>query len=120
MDSTSTGTQGPIHHGIIPCKQRGKTSEESSVSNEKLISAKNLKTCVLLRWIYNERHPLEGEGPTSNPSSLVKKKKEDFRRELDEGLDVIGEGLATLENMASDMNEELDRHVLVQASSLDG
>lgn len=53
-----------------------------SVSNEKLISAKNLKTCVLLRWIYNERHPLEGEGPTSNPSSLVKKKKEDFRREL--------------------------------------
>ena len=38
----------------------------------------------------------------------------------DEGLDVIGEGLATLENMASDMNEELDRHVLVQASSLDG
>nr|CAB3460780.1 unnamed protein product [Digitaria exilis] len=29
----------------------------------------------------------------------------------DEGLDVIGEGLETLKNMASDMNEELDRQV---------
>ncbi|TVT98782.1 hypothetical protein EJB05_55871, partial [Eragrostis curvula] len=30
---------------------------------------------------------------------------------LDEGLDIIGEGLETLKNMASDMNEELDRQV---------
>ncbi|KAL6845273.1 hypothetical protein ACP4OV_024768 [Aristida adscensionis] len=29
----------------------------------------------------------------------------------DEGLDVIGDGLETLKNMASDMNEELDRQV---------
>lgn len=29
----------------------------------------------------------------------------------DEGLDIIGEGLATLKNMAADMNEELDRQV---------
>ncbi|GJN15155.1 hypothetical protein PR202_gb02048 [Eleusine coracana subsp. coracana] len=29
----------------------------------------------------------------------------------DEGLDIIGEGLETLKNMASDMNEELDRQV---------
>uniref|UniRef100_A0A0D3GAJ7 t-SNARE coiled-coil homology domain-containing protein n=1 Tax=Oryza barthii TaxID=65489 RepID=A0A0D3GAJ7_9ORYZ len=41
-----------------------------------------------------------------------------FRREYemrkmkqDEGLDIIGEGLETLKNMASDMNEELDRQV---------
>ncbi|KAF6995050.1 hypothetical protein CFC21_011625 [Triticum aestivum] len=33
------------------------------------------------------------------------------RMKQDEGLDVIGEGLATLKNMSSDMNEELDRQV---------
>uniref|UniRef100_A0A453D206 t-SNARE coiled-coil homology domain-containing protein n=5 Tax=Triticinae TaxID=1648030 RepID=A0A453D206_AEGTS len=44
-------------------------------------------------------------------SNKFRQEYEMHRMKQDEGLDVIGEGLATLKNMASDMNEELDRQV---------
>lgn len=44
-------------------------------------------------------------------SNKFRQEYEMRRMKQDEGLDVIGEGLATLKNMASDMNEELDRQV---------
>ncbi|RLN17344.1 syntaxin-71-like [Panicum miliaceum] len=44
-------------------------------------------------------------------SNQFRREYEMRRMKQDEGLDVIGEGLETLKNMASDMNEELDRQV---------
>ncbi|KAK3134892.1 hypothetical protein QOZ80_5BG0412070 [Eleusine coracana subsp. coracana] len=44
-------------------------------------------------------------------SNQFRQEYEMRKMKQDEGLDIIGEGLETLKNMASDMNEELDRQV---------
>ncbi|KAL2332052.1 hypothetical protein Fmac_019633 [Flemingia macrophylla] len=47
----------------------------------------------------------------SEESSQFRQEYEMRRMKQDEGLDIISEGLDTLKNLASDMNEELDRQV---------